>query len=331
MNDSLFLSIQIVTWNSAGVIDACLASLAAQSDRGFELVVVDNASVDDTVACVERALQRGLAGTLLRPGRNTGFCGGHNLAFSRTQAPWVMFLNPDTRLAPDFVARARDVVARQGADVGTIAPLILLPDGNVDSTGLFLDAMRRVFDRGQGLPPAPGAAEEDVFGCTGAAPIHRRAMLLDVAEHGQVLDERLFAYYDDLDLSWRAQLRGWRCRFVPSLVVTHERAGKNAVRATGGRSGRAPEQRLAVRNRLLVLLKCERARDALAALPRLLPYELARLGYVALRAPGSLRGYLDAARLAPEFLRSRRALYERARPERLLAAPFFPHRARDAA
>lgn len=324
------LSVQIVTWNSGAVIDACLVSLLAQSDRDFEWIVVDNASGDDTVARVERALAQGPPGQLFRSASNTGFCGGQNLALARTRAPWVLFLNPDTTLPPDFVSRARACIARISDDVGTLAPLILLPDGNVDSSGLFLDHLRRVFDRGQGRPPASDLQEEDVMGCTGAAPLHRRAMLLDVAENGQALDERLFAFYDDLDLSWRAQLRGWRCRFVPSLGLTHSRAGRNAVRPTLARRSRARDQRITLRNRLLVLLKCERGRDALAALPRLVPYELARLVYVAIWAPHALLGYLDALRLAPSIWRSRRFVHGRARPARLLAASYFPHQARDA-
>ena len=330
MSDAPRLAIQIVTWNSEDVIGECLASLAAQSVRDFELVIVDNASQDATVARIEAALARGLAATLVRAERNTGFCGGHNLALGRSRAPWVLLLNPDTTLGADFVKRAIETSQRIDADVGTVAPLILREDGRIDSTGLFLDRLRRVFDRGQGRSPELYAREEDVFGCTGAAALHRRAMLLDVAEGGRPLDERLFAYYDDLDLSWRAQLRGWRCRYVPSLVVRHARAGRNAVRAEAGRSPRALEQRLAVRNRLLVLLKCERLRDALAALPWLVPYEAARLVYVVLRAPRSLPGYADAVRLAPSFWRSRRIVEQRARPARLLAAPFFPHVARNA-
>lgn len=330
MSEAPLLSIQIVTWNSEKVIDDCLASLDAQHTRGFEVLVVDNASGDATAARVEAALARGLPGALLRCDRNTGFCGGQNLALARSRAPWVLLLNPDARLPADFVMRALDTVARLDSDIGTVAPLILQQPGRVDSTGLFLDRLRRVFDRGQGRASERYSQEEDVFGCTGAAALHRRAMLLDVAEEGRSFDERLFAYYDDLDLSWRAQLRGWRCRYVPSLVVFHSRAGRNTLRNEGGRRGRALEQRLGVRNRLLVLLKCERFRDALAALPWLIPYEVARLGYLALRAPRALPGYLDAIRLAPAFWRSRRMVRERARPARLLAAPFFPYAERNA-
>lgn len=328
MREAPLLAIQIVTWNSADTIGACLASLAAQSLREFELVVVDNASRDETAAQVERAFAQGLPGSFVRSDRNTGFCGGQNLALAHSRAPWVLLLNPDATLTVDFVQRAQARLSALDSEIGTLAPLLLLPDGRVDSSGLFLDPLRRVFDRGQGQPAASYAQDEDVFGCTGAAALHRRAMLLDVAEAGCVLDERLFAYYDDLDLSWRAQLRGWRCRFTPSLVVQHARAGRNSLRSSD--PGRAFEQRLAVRNRLLVLLKCERGRDALTALPRLLPYEFARLCYVALRAPRLLPGYVDALRLAPSIWRSRRLIRRRARPARLLAAPFFPYRQRDA-
>ncbi len=331
MTTAPLLSVQIVTWNSGAVIGECLSSLLAQSARDFEVVLVDNASCDETLVHAQRAFERGLPGVLVRSESNTGFCGGQNLALAGSSAPWVLLLNPDATLPPDFIDRARGRLGGVEPDVGTVAPLILLPDGCVDSAGLFLDRLRRVFDRGQGGSPRAFQQEEDVFGCTGAAALHRRAMLLDVAEGGQVFDERLFAYYDDLDLAWRAQLRGWRCRFLPSLVVRHDRGGRNTLQPGSGHRGRGLEQRLAVRNRLLVLLKCERGRDALAALPWLLPYEILRLFWVALRAPRVLLGYVDAIRLAPSFWRSRRTLRQNARPDRLRASPFFPFRGRDPA
>jgi hypothetical protein len=102
------------------------------------------------------------------------------------------------------------------------------------------------------------------------------------------------------------------------------------VRPTLARRGRARDQRITLRNRLLVLLKCERGRDALAALPRLVPYELARLVYVAIWAPAALLGYVDALRLAPSIWRSRRFVHGRARAARLIAASYFPYQARDA-
>ena len=118
--------------------------------------------------------------------------------------------------------------------------------------------------------------EGDVFGCTGAAALLRRAMLDDITLDGQALDEKLFAYCDDADLSWRARLRGWKCLYAPSLIVTHGRAGRNGLRRAGARPRRALEQTLMVRNRLLVIAKCEPLSSLLLAAPRLALFEIAR-------------------------------------------------------
>src|SRR5690606_16491905 len=120
------LSVQIVTWNSAEVIDACLASVAAQGRDDVEVVVVDNASADDTAERVAAHLAAGLRGTLIRSDENLGFCGGQNRAFASARGDWILFLNPDATLPPDFAARALAVAARLPADVGLVAPRILL-------------------------------------------------------------------------------------------------------------------------------------------------------------------------------------------------------------
>ncbi len=303
------LSIQIVTWNSAAVIGDCLASLAAQDTRAFELVVVDNASRDGTAAVVEGALAGGLAGRLVRAPENLGFCGGHNRALSLTRGDWVLLLNPDAALPPGFVREALARAAALPGHVGTVVPRILLPDGRIDSTGLVLDRLRRVRDRGQG-EPADGAylVEEDVLGGTGAVVLHRRAMLEEIAVDGRALDENLFAYYDDLDLALRARLRGWTCRYVPSLVATHRRAARNALRGLRGRAPRRSEQAFTVRNRLLVMAKCEPAPALLRDLPALLAFELARIAYLAVRSPGALRGYAGAMAGLGRALRDRRVV-----------------------
>jgi len=303
------LSIQIVTWNSAAPIGACLASLAAQDRQDFELLVVDNASADGCADVVEGWLARGLRGKLVREAQNLGFCGGQNRALGLGTGEWVLFLNPDAELPPDFVRRALEKLAALPPQVGSAVPRILLPDGRIDSTGLTLDRYRRVRDRGQGQP-SDGAylEEEDILGGTGAIVFHRRAMLQDVAVDGAALDENLFAYYDDLDLALRAKLRGWRCRYLPSLVAVHHRAARNSLRGMPRRRTRGSEQALTVRNRLLVMAKCERLRDLLRDLPWLLAFELARLVFLTVKAPGALRGYTGAASGLRAALRDRRTI-----------------------
>lgn len=308
------LSIQIVTWNSAEVIDTCLESIRAQGRSDLEVIVVDNASTDGSAERVAAYLAGGLRGHLVRSPTNLGFCGGQNRAFALARGELVLFLNPDATIAPDFATRALAVAARLPAEVGLFAPRILLPDGRIDSAGLTIDRLRRAWDRGFG-EPAVGRfeREEEVFGCTGAAALFRRSALLDVAQDGQVLDERLFAYCDDVDLAWRARLRGWRCHYVPELVAGHRRAGRNSLRADAGKPRRTLEQRLMVRNRLLVIAKCERARELLLGLPLLAGFELLRILFLLWRAPAVLRAYLELAKMLPGALRDRARIRTEAR------------------
>ena len=147
-------------------------------------------------------------------------------------------------------------------------------------------------------------------------------MLDDIAVDGQPLDERIFAYYDDLDVAWRAALRGWSCRYEPTLAAVHGRAARNAIRALPGRPTRTRDQVLSIRNRLLVMARCDRKRDMVRALPWLLPFEVARVGYLAVRAPGVLLAYVEAARELAAVLRTRPAVHGRRSPDALPALPW---------
>jgi GT2 family glycosyltransferase len=317
------VSVQIVTWNSADVIEPCLASLAVQRSRAFEVVVVDNASTDGSAEKVDGWRPRLPDLNLVRLDDNRGFCGGQNRATVASVAPWILFLNPDTVLGDDFIERAIAVTGAAARRVGAIAPCILLPDGRVDSTGLAMDRFRRAYDRDRGASPRRRyAADPTVLGCTGAVALLRRAMLQDVAVDGAALDERIFAYYDDLDLAWRAALRGWRCEYDSSLTATHVRAGRNAIRALPGRPTRARDQILSVRNRLLVIARCERMPDLARALPWLVPFELARIAYLAVRAPHALRAYVELAREIPPALQARTTIHGSQSPAVLPPLPW---------
>jgi GT2 family glycosyltransferase len=305
------LSIQLVTYNSAPVMDAALESLLAQTSRAFEVIVVDNASVDDSAERAAAWFARGLRGRLVRSPENTGFCGGNNQAFREGTGEWVLLFNPDAVLPPDFVERALALADAQPADVGTIAPLILLNDGMVDSTGLFMDRFRRLKDRGHGESPEAYGVEEDVPAATGAIVFHRRSMLLDIAQDDEVpgmpFDERvLWMYYDDWDVGIRARRRGWRVRYLPSLVARHGRAGRSALRQRRKRKRNRWEQTMMVRNRYLQMAKTDPVLEVVRCLPWLVPFEIARFGYLLLTAPGALRGYGQAIAALPRALRVRR-------------------------
>jgi GT2 family glycosyltransferase len=304
------VSIGIVTWNSAAVIDRCVAAVRAQSLAPVELLVVDNASTDGTrerVAAITASSER------VRLPVNTGFSAAHNAAIARTKAPFYLALNPDVFLDPAFLERLLAAV-RDLPRVGAAAGKLLLADDTgtprFDSTGIYLVPSQRHLDRGQGEPDT-GQYErtELVFGVTGAAGFYRRAMLEDIAVGGEVFDEDFFAYREDADLAWRAQLLGWQCLYVPGAVARHVR------RVTPGRRAALPPEinRMSVRNRFLLRLKNQPARQFLRFAAPALARDLQVAGYALVREWTSLPAFADLLRLLPRTLGKRRSILSRRR------------------
>jgi len=245
----------VVTHNHARTVRATLAALAAQSSPPERVIVVDNASGDGSAAVVEDA-RGSLPLELVRWPDNRGFSAAANEAIRRTRSPWVLALNPDCRLAPDYLERlvaAGSAHERVGALTGLLARAhggALEATPRVDSAGMVVSASGRHFDRASGralsrrwLRPA------FVFGASGAAALYRREALDDVAyPSGETFDEAFFAYREDADLAWRLQRRGWRCLYWPDARAWHERGLRPELNRRG-----TPEVNMhSVRNRFLL-------------------------------------------------------------------------------
>ncbi len=250
------VDVVIVTHDHAATLGATLASLVAQTLQPAHVLVVDNASRDasrELAAAADGAVRVSLLGL----DENRGFSGALNEGLRRSTSEWVLSLNPDCRLEPEFLA-ALLPAARQHERTGAASGLLLRARGEaleptsvVDSAGMIVSAWGRHFDRCAGRAPSERVRRPAwVFGATGAAALYRRAALDDVAyPNGEVLDERFFAYREDADLAWRLQRRGWWCRYEPSAVAYHARGSKPEA----GRAGSALVNRLSVRNRFLLL------------------------------------------------------------------------------
>lgn len=222
------VSVSLVTHNSEAHLDRCLESLFAQEGVTLEVVVVDNASEDGTRRCLERYRDR--LQLIVNPD-NRGFAAAQNQAIARTQCDWVLCLNPDVVLTAGFVralVEAAEALPQVGSVCGKL--LRLAPDGSrprtplLDSTGIYFTPTLRHFDRGSNQPDC-GEFErrELVFGATAAAALYRRALIEDLSVDGEFFDEDFFAYREDADLAWRAQLAGWSCLYVPEAVGYHVR------------------------------------------------------------------------------------------------------------
>lgn len=248
------VDVLIVVHNHAATIGATLEALTNQRRAPGRVIVLDNGSSDPSAEIAERFGSR-LPLEVVRLGSNRGFSAAANAGLRRTASPWVLSLNPDCRLAVDFLDRL--VGAAETTNAGAASGLLLRGRGDrleatdvVDSAGIVVTASCRHFDRGAGRRARPAwAIPAWVFGATGAAALYRRTALDDIAyPGGEVFDETFFAYREDADLAWRLQARGWPCLFWPHALAWHARGLKpEATRRA------SPEiNRHSVRNRFLL-------------------------------------------------------------------------------
>ncbi len=250
------VSVTIVTYNSSRYIERCLRFLFEQDYPAMEIIVVDNASGDGTPEILHRFQSR-IA--VVCNQQNKGFAGGQNQAIALTSGEWVLVLNPDVRLTPNFLTNAM-AAGRLAPEIGSVSgklramqPSFEIPTEQIlDSTGIHFTPSLRHFDRGS-KQRDDGQYEkaEYVFGVTGAAAFYRRTMIEDVSINGEFFDDDFFAYREDADLSWRAQLLGWKCVYTPHALAYHVRSVLPANR----RSVPALVNMHSVKNRFLMRVK----------------------------------------------------------------------------
>ncbi len=298
----------IINYGDYADLAECLRALSRQVRGPDRIIVVDNASVPD---CLDPIRSRYPKVEYLTRADNLGYAGGANLVIAQAaECDHVLLLNPDVVAGQDFLARLEDAFAASG-DIGAATGRLLQPSTPrcIDSTGLVVRRDRRVQDRGRGeVDRGQYATPGEVFGGTGAAVMLARSMLADVAVEGEWFDPAFFAYYEDVDLAWRARLLGWRCVYVPGATAVHRRGFNPANRRAVSRE----RKRLATRNHLRLLLKNELPALFLRDVARILPMEAARILRAVLLEPYclpavcGLLGHLGALREKRRWVMSRR-------------------------
>lgn len=252
----------IVTHNHASTLRACLRAVAGLTSVPKGIIIVDNASQDDSVAIARSALTDAQS-LVIGSSTNEGFAAGMNRGIAASTADWVLLLNPDCALEHTFIERLFAAIRSQGneAEIGAATGLLMRADGpelkagrTVDSAGMIMTPGGRHLDRGAGSQLMPAHHRPAwVFGGTGAATLYRKAALADVCyPDGQIFAESFFAYREDAELAWRLQWRGWRCLYWPEATGAHQRG----FRPESGRRGHEAINLHSVRNRFLLRLHC---------------------------------------------------------------------------
>lgn len=205
----------VLNWNGRRWLDGCLTALHAQTQRPDEIVVVDNASTDDSVAHL-RAQWPGVR--VIGLPSNAGFAAGNNRGADDATTDYLIFLNNDTQAEPAWIERlVHGAEANPAMGMVTSCIVYLDKPDVVDSAGDGYLRCGGGFKYGHGQPAAEWRESREVFGACGAAFLIRR----DLFQALRGFDESFFMVYEDVDLSYRAQLRGARVWYRADAVVRH--------------------------------------------------------------------------------------------------------------
>lgn len=234
------LSVVILNWNVRDLLDRCLDSIRS-SRYTIEMIVVDNASTDDSVVMVRDKYPQV---TLMVNEGNRGFTGGNNQGIATAQGRYVLVLNPDTEVVGDALDR---LVAFLEAEpqVGAVGPMLLNPDRSIQPsrrrfptvlTGFFESTwLQSLAPRGMlrryYVEDVSANVVQDVDWLNGACTLFRREVLDRVGVYDEM---NFFMYSEELDLCRRIKAAGWRIAYVPEAQVIHYE-GKSSEQADAAR------------------------------------------------------------------------------------------------
>lgn len=252
------VSIIILNWNGWADTTECLKSLYEIDYKNYQVVVVDNNSEDNSPFMIKKFVEETLSShgmpvhiieysedeaesgggreeeiesypsnkglILIRNNRNYGFAGGNNVgmqyALKASDPRYILLLNNDTMVCPSFL---RDLVEFSEGDrnIGSVQPILLKPGGEIiDSLGQEA-TLTGARDKGIGTKYVEGSLKDaiEIFGPCAAAALYRSKVLMDIG----FFDKSFFTSFEDVDLAWRARLKGYSSFLIPWSVVYHRR------------------------------------------------------------------------------------------------------------
>jgi len=205
----------VVNYNGEKIIRGALQGLMNQTLRDLEIIVVDNASLDNSVSLIQNEFKNV---KLIKNPFNSGFTGGSVFGFQAAKGDFIALLNSDAIPKPDWLT---NLVNGMNLDhkIGICASKMLIDGtGLIDSAGDGCTTASKGYKRGEIKSQIEYEQMEWVFGACGGASLYRRKMIDEIG----FFDEEFFLIHEDTDLNYRAQLMGWKCLYVPKAVVFHK-------------------------------------------------------------------------------------------------------------
>lgn len=211
------ITVVIPNYNGIKYLKNCLESLYAQEEGTpeFEVLIVDNASADGSVEQAEKFFPQV---QIIRLQENTGFCHAVNVGIEASNAPYVLLLNNDTKVKSRFIKALYDAIEKDERIFSVSAKMLMWdrPD-LMDGAGDRYNALGWAYARGKGRAAERYSKPAWIFSSCGGAAIYRRSIL----ERIGFFDELHFAYLEDMDLGYRAQIHGYRNMYEPGAEVLH--------------------------------------------------------------------------------------------------------------
>ncbi len=211
------VSVIVLNYNGKAFLPECISSVLNQKagTPSYELIVVDNGSNDGSVEYLND-IKQPVKKVLLS--HNTGFCGGVNAGISESEAEYVILLNNDTKVAEDFILCLYNAMQRHKKAFSINAQMLMWDNPELlDDAGDLYNLAGWSFARGKGRKASRYNKPCTLFSSCAGAAIYNRRILCEIG----LFDEAHFAYYEDLDVGYRAMINGYRSYYEPTAKVIH--------------------------------------------------------------------------------------------------------------
>lgn len=218
------VSVIIPNYNGSAYLDGVLSTLERQTMKNYEVILVDNGSTDGSSAFV---MANYPWVHLVELQDNFGFCGAVNAGIRASRAPYVLLLNNDTEVEPDFLEEMTAAIRRHKKAFSCAARMVQFHDRDkLDDAGNYYCALGWSYARGKGRDIHTYEREEKIFAACGGAAIYRRKIFEKIG----LFDEEHFAYLEDTDVGYRARIHGYENWYAPKAIVYHVGSGTTGSR-----------------------------------------------------------------------------------------------------
>ena len=212
------VSIVIPNYNGKHFLENCLKAVFAQTIENMEVIVVDNGSTDGS----QEYLDTYPGVRVLKMDKNYGFCGAVNAGIKESDSEYVILLNNDTEVEPDFAKELLTAIKADDRIFSCSSKMVQYHDrARMDDAGDYYCALGWAFGRGKGGPVENYDTPVNIFASCAGAAIYRKKMLESLG----YFDENHFAYLEDIDIGYRARIHGYKNVYAPKAVVYHVGSG----------------------------------------------------------------------------------------------------------